>query len=144
MAKRFFTRRIEGAEEQPTVNLTPLIDVGLVILIMFILVAPLLEVDRIELADAASNPDTPSVAVTENSPITVHVLKDNRIMFNSQYVTSDRLETLLRAAKAKYPKVRPQIFHDKSAHFGTYQSVKNAVERAGFDQMDIVLKPSGG
>lgn len=144
MSKRVFSRRHEGAEEQPTVNLTPLIDVVFVILIMFILVAPLLEVDQVELANAASNPNTPPIAVTENSQIAVHVLKDNRILFNSQYVNPDKLEVMLRAAKAKYPKARPQIFHDKSAQFGTYQSVKNAVERAGFDQMDIVLKPSGG
>ena len=143
MSKRLLSRRVEGGEEQPTVNLTPLIDVVFVILIMFILVAPLLEVDQVELAGAAINPNTPAVAVTENSPISIHVLKDNRIAFNSQYVTTDRLVTLLKEAKKKYPQVRPQIFHDRNAFFGTYQAVKNAVEMAGFEQMDIVLKPGG-
>lgn len=38
--------------EEPTVNLTPLIDVVFVILIMFIVIAPLLDLDRIELAQA--------------------------------------------------------------------------------------------
>lgn len=144
MSRRLLSRRVEGGEEQPTVNLTPLIDVVFVILIMFILVAPLLEVDQIDLAGAAANPNIPTVAVTENSPIAIHVLKDNRVTFNSQYVNTDRLVMLLREAKVRHPKARPQIFHDKNASFGTYQSVKNAVELAGFEQMDIVLKPSGG
>ncbi len=143
MSRRLL-RRYAGDEEQPTVNLTPLIDVVFVILIMFILIAPLLEVDQVDLAAATANPRQPSVAVTENSPIAIHVLKNNKISFNSQYVNQDRLLVLLREAKRQHPKARPQVFHDRNAFFGTYQAVKNAVESAGFDQMDIVLKPSGG
>ena len=137
-------RRSRGEEEQPSINLTPLIDVVFVILIMFILVAPLLEIDQVELAGASNNPETERLAASESSPIAIHVLKDNRITFNSQYVTGERLVSLLRQAKIAHPKASPQVFHDKSASFGTYQTVKNAVETAGFTQMDIVLKPSGG
>ncbi len=39
------------------------------------------------------------------------------------------------------PESRPQIFHDKNAKFGTYQTVKNALEAAGFSEMDLILKP---
>lgn len=140
MARRLLGRRL-GEEEQPSVNLTPLIDVVFVILIMFILIAPLLEVDLVELAGSSS--EATAVAAAESSPIAVHVFKDNRITFNNQQVDAPRLTALLREAKRRYPKVRPQIFHDKKASFGTYQSVKNAVEAAGFEQMDIVLKPGG-
>lgn len=128
--------------EEPVVNLTPLIDVVFVILIMFIVVAPLLELDRVDLADAAHNPSEGSTAVSENSPISIHVRKDNTVWFNKTKVNSSELTNLLIKAKARYPKARPQLFHDRTAHFGTYQSVKNAAEAAGFDQMDVVLKPS--
>lgn len=127
--------------EEPTVNLTPLIDVVFVILIMFILVAPMLELDRVELANAASQADS-SISVQETSPITIHVHSNNTISFNEQRVTIEQLPNLLRQAKQRYPKARPQLFHDKKGHFGMYQSVKNAAESAGFQQMDVVLKPS--
>jgi biopolymer transport protein ExbD len=128
--------------DEPTVNLTPLIDVVFVILIMFIVIAPLLELDKVELADAASDPGHGTVSVQENSPISIHVRKDNTIWYNKQIVTADQLLVLLKDAKARYPTARPQLFHDRSAHFGTYQAVKNAAESAGFTQLDIVLKPA--
>jgi biopolymer transport protein ExbD len=128
--------------DEPVVNLTPLIDVVFVILIMFIVVAPLLELDRVDLADAARDPMEGSIAVSENSPISIHVRKDNTVWFNQTKVNPTELTNLLIKAKKRYPKARPQLFHDRTAHFGTYQSVKNAAEAAGFEQMDVVLKPS--
>lgn len=125
--------------EEPTINLTPLIDVVFVILIMFILVAPLLNLDRVELADAGSDAPEGPVAVHERSPITIHVHRDNTVSFNEQPVTVDQLPGLLHEAKKRYPNAKLQLFHDKRGHFGVYQSVKNAAEAAGFNQMDVVL-----
>ena len=128
--------------EEPTVNLTPLIDVVFVILIMFIVIAPLLEMDRVELAEAPIAMFSATSSVQESSPITIHVHQDNTIWFNHQLVTSKELVTLLKQAKLKHPQVHPQIFHDKKAHFGTYQAVKNAAEEAGFSHIEIILKPA--
>jgi biopolymer transport protein ExbD len=130
------------ADEEPTVNLTPLIDVVFVILIMFIVIAPLLELDRVELADAPLAGLGQAHSVQESSPITIHVLQDNTIRFNDQIVSPTELTALLLDAKRHYPQARPQVFHDRRAYFGTYQLVKNAVESAGFSQIDIILKPS--
>jgi len=33
------------------------------------------------------------------------------------------------------------LIHDKQAYFGTYQEIKNAVEDAGFEGMDLLLSP---
>ena len=140
MSRSIKRRTLSAYFEEPTVNLTPLIDVVFVILIMFILVAPLLEVDRVELADAGSA-DTGKIEAHENSPITLHVQADNTILFNKRKVKTTELVDLLKQAKKKYPHAKPHLFHDKRGSFGTYQSVKNAVEEAGFDQMDVVLKP---
>lgn len=141
MSRRGKVARLRHIEE-PTVNLTPLIDVVFVILIMFIVVAPLLELDRVELADGASTHQEGTIIAQENSPITIHVHRDNRVTLNNQPVTLAQLPERLRQAKKRYPRVRPQLFHDRQAHFGVYQAVKNAAEEAGFQQMDIVLKPT--
>lgn len=138
MARRFSRQE---AFEEPTVNLTPLIDVVFVILIMFIVVAPLMELDHVELAEASAKTEDVS-AVTDASPITIYVRKDNTVWMGEEKVHVEQLLFRLKQAKIEFPKARPQLFHDKSAYFGTYQSVKNAVEMAGFKEMDIVLKPS--
>ena len=127
--------------EEPTVNLTPLIDVVFVILIMFILVAPLLELDRLELAEAPSKETDRKLEFRDSGPISIHVQKDNTILFNKRKVKIEELAGLLKQVKLSDPQAIPQLFHDKSAFFGTYQSVKNAAEEAGFAQMDIILKP---
>lgn len=128
--------------EEPTVNLTPLIDVVFVILIMFIVIAPLLELDKVNLADAPKESTEGTSSVQEASPVSIHVHKDNTIWFRNRKVKASDLATLLKKAKREYPQVRPQLFHDRNAHFGTYQAIKNAAEEAGYRQLDIVLKPS--
>lgn len=128
--------------EEPTVNLTPLIDVVFVILIMFIVIAPLLELDRVELADGQIAALSTSSSVQESSPISVHVHQDNVIWFDDHPVTPKELARLLKEAKLRYPQAHPQVFHDRKAQFGTYQSVKNAAEEAGFSHIDIILKPA--
>lgn len=126
-------------EEEANVNLTPLIDVVFVILIMFIVVAPLLEIDRVDLA--AGPPLAPERIQIQKSEITIHVFANNTITLNQQPVTLAQLKMGLEMAKKRWPEAHPQIFHDRQATFGTYQAVKNTVEATGFSEMDVVLKP---
>jgi biopolymer transport protein ExbD len=128
--------------EEPSVNLTPLIDVVFSILIMFIVIAPLLELDKVELAEANPDPENGISAVKEGGPIAIHVHEDNSIWLNQRSVELTHLSELLRSEKLRHPGAKPQVYHDKRASFGTYQSIKNAAERAGFAEMDIILKPA--
>lgn len=137
---RLSLAREEGSEELH-INLTPLIDVVFVLLIMFIVIAPLLELDRIQLASSAGKAIKEASTVQEGSPIAIQVREDDTIYFNKKRVSSLELIEALKIAKRIYPKQIPQLFHDKKAHFGTYQTVKNAVEAAGFEQLDIILEP---
>jgi len=134
-------RSKEHAFEEATINLTPLIDVVFVVLIIFILVAPMLELDRIELATGAATPNKQVAASPENGIITIHVHQDNSVWFNGKRVDEQQLILLLKEAHRLGKNRIPQLFHDKKACFGTYQTVKNAVEIAGFEQLDVILKP---
>lgn len=127
--------------EEPTINLTPLIDVVFVILIMFIVIAPLLELDRIELASGPGKNQKSPVAVQENSLIGIHVMADNTIRFNQRTINPSELTALLIDAKKQFPSAKPQVFHDKRAQFGIYQMIKNSAEKAGFEEIDIILQP---
>ncbi|MEZ5315394.1 MAG: biopolymer transporter ExbD [Chlamydiales bacterium] len=129
-------RRSPILEEAP-INLTPLIDVVFVILIMFIVVAPLVEIDRLELAKGKGLKEP----FQQDKNLTIRVFSDNTITFNHQQVTLEQLQNLLIHAHTKSPLTYPQLFHDRQAYFGTYQSVKNAVEKAGFTQLDVLLNP---
>jgi biopolymer transport protein ExbD len=123
------------------INLTPLIDVVFVVLIMFIIIAPMLEVDKIQLAHASSKESKDMTVIQENSPITLRVRADNTIWLNGKQIIEEELVTLLKLAKKQNPEKIPQLFHDKKAFFGTYQTVKNSLELAGFDELDVILEP---
>lgn len=139
MRKR--TLRSSSSDEEANINLTPLLDVVFVILIMFIVVAPLLETDQIALANSLPELSKESITVNDKYPISIYVKSDNTIWFDKQIMTPEVLESALKSAKQTYPDTKPLIFQDKRAQFGTYQTVKNAVEAAGFPEMEVLLQP---
>jgi biopolymer transport protein ExbD len=126
-------------EEEPSLNLTPLIDVVFVVLILFILIAPMLDVDRVQLASSPAKENRSTLP--EAGPISIHVREDNSIWVRSKKITAEQLVAVLKQEKASKPLQTPQLFHDKKAQFGTYQTVKNSVEMAGFEQLDVILQP---
>jgi biopolymer transport protein ExbD len=141
MRKRDPLYKKEIASEEGLINMTPLIDVVFVVLIMFIIVAPMLELDKVQLATSGQTENKPKSNATESSPVTIHVRADNTIWMNAKSVTVPQLTAILKDAHRKHPHRTPQLFHDKKAQFGTYQSIKNAVEEAGFEEMDVILQP---
>jgi biopolymer transport protein ExbD len=139
--KRRIVASQSNSDEEALINLTPLIDVVFVMLIMFIVVAPILELDQVELARGGAQTKELSSTNQENRSITLHIKKDNTVFLNKQQITLSKLTAQLKEAKKRYPKDIPMLFNDKKSHFGTYQEVKNALEEAGFQDMDIVLSP---
>lgn len=142
MARKLLGRGLDGQPTEPQINMTPLIDVVFVLLISFIVIAPLLELDKVELASGGGVSSHTPVHVENPGPVQIYVLRDNTIRWNNQIVDMRHLQALLEEAKNRYPGVRPQLFHDKSAHFGTYQNVKNILEKVGYQEVDIVLLPT--
>jgi biopolymer transport protein ExbD len=130
-----------ASEEENLINLTPLIDVVFVVLILFILVAPLLESERVALAGAGTQGEKVFKTAEEATPIKIYVFDDNTIWVNNTLIPHQELFSYLQKYSRQMPDVIPQIFHDEKAFFGTYQTVKNALEAAGFQEMDIILKP---
>ena len=134
-------RRSEGEEpfDQPLINLTPLIDVVFVVLITFMIVAPVLDIDRVQLAPGLSR--AKERFATKPAPLTITVRADNTIWVDHQMISLANLSKWLRKEKSLRPEAVPKLIHDSRATFGTYQSVKNMVESCGFEEMDVVLQP---
>ncbi|MEM7175014.1 MAG: biopolymer transporter ExbD [Chlamydiota bacterium] len=130
----------DSASQEQSVNLTPLIDVVFVVLIMFILIAPLVQFDRIQLASGKKEAPPP---MQPADAVKIYVYADNSIQVNGQSVDAANLLAHLKKKRQQFPqKTTVQLFHDKAACFGTYQYIKNKVEIAGFEAMDIILDPN--
>ena len=129
----------DSLDDQSSVNLTPLIDVVFVVLILFILVAPMVELDRVKLAQG---PQKEGVEADSVSALMIHVHEDNSISINKRSIHPENIGPILKALHAQNPTIAPQLFQDRKAFFGTYQMVKNAVEEAGYEELDVVLEPA--
>ncbi len=136
--RRSISNRLQNDEEESLLNLTPLIDVVFVVLIIFILIAPMLDIDKIQLAASSTKKEK---TTPEASPITIQVKEDNSIWIQKKKVSYEELFQILVQEKKKHPNRIPQLFQDKKAQFGTYQTIKNSVENAGFEELDVILQP---
>lgn len=137
MRRKQFQSIDEDLTEEPLINLTPLIDVVFVVLIAFMLIAPVLDIDIVQLAQGGKG----NKMEAANSPLAITLKSDNTIWFHGKRVNLPELEQSLKIEKKRNPLQIPQLIPDKQAHFGEYQSIKNVLESCGFDQMDIVLQP---
>ncbi len=138
MRKKFRPISDEIDADEPLINLTPLIDVVFVVLITFMLIAPVLDIDSVDLAQSGGSGEKKEV---QTGPISIAVHADNTIWVQGTRVSLVQLESLLKQEKKRHPHAIPQLVHDRQATFGTYQSVKNVLESIGFVQMDVILKP---
>ena len=123
--------------EEPPLNLTPLIDVVFVMLISFMLIAPMLDREQVDLVQGG--PQSSSCASA--SPFAITVRSDNSIWLQGRPLSLAELAQQAAILHATQPQLVPQLIHDRSAPFGTYQSIKNTLETAGFDQMDLIVQP---
>ncbi len=137
MRKRSGSQADDTSVEEPFINLTPLIDVVFVVLITFMLIAPVLDIDSVDLALSGGT----EKKEVQAGPVSIIVHADNTLWYQGKKVGFPELETILRQEKKRQPRAIPQLIQDRQAHFGTYQSVKNLLESIGFEQMDVILKP---
>lgn len=134
MRRRQFPIYEEG--EESLINLTPLIDVIFVLLITFMLLAPILNIDHVALAQSG----VMSKQDAANVPLVITLRSDNTIWFRGKSLPLNQLGQMMKAEKSLYPGEYPQLVADKNCHFGLYQDVKNVLEECGFQQMDVVLQ----
>lgn len=140
MARRTVALFDDSEEEEPHINLTPLIDVVFVVLIAFMILAPLLEIDQVELAEAPSASQKKE-SLQEASILAIAVRRNNTIWVGGKQIALSDLDAWLKTEKLRHPGRIPKLFQDKRAEFGTYQAVKNRIEACGFEELDVVLQP---
>ena len=116
------------------INVTPMVDVMLVLLIIFMVAAPLLTVGvPIEL------PETQAKALnSDTQPITISVNSDGEVYLNDTVIPIDEVVAKLQAvAKAGYEE-RIFVRGDRSADYGTVMRVMARISAAGFRNIGLV------
>ena len=116
------------------INVTPLVDVMLVLLVVFIVTAPLLTN-----AIPISLPKTEAVApVEQKDPLVVSIDGGGKLFINKDEIQPDLLESSLQAAKAKDPQVRVQLQADDGVNYGEVARAMASIERAGITKLSVI------
>ena len=124
----------DSDEVMSEINVTPLVDVMLVLLVVFIVTAPLLT-NSIPI----NLPKTESVApVEQKDPLVVSIDDKGKVFINKDEVEPSLLEFNLQAAKAKDPEVRVQLQADNGVNYGEVARAMASIERAGITKLSVI------
>lgn len=119
------------------INITPLVDVVLVLLLIFMLTAPVLQSGVI-----VAIPKTRSVNQLTEERMVVTIDKDQNVFLQDKPVNVNDLPNLLRTVGSA-PTAKRIIYlrADERVPFGAFASVMDAVKQAGITDISIVTQP---
>lgn len=117
------------------INVTPLVDVTLVLLIVFMVTTPMLQRGTdVEL------PRSRTGAVKAEDRLTLTLARDRRVYLNDQEVPPQALAARLRAAAAARPDRILYFRGDAAVPYGTVVEVMDAVKAAGFESVGMITE----
>jgi biopolymer transport protein TolR len=130
------TRSGRGGGAFREINVTPLVDVMLVLLIVFMVTAPLLTSGlQIDLPEVQAS-NTP----VKDAKLVVSITKEERILFGEDDVTKNVERALL-----ENPRVQKEhelyIRADKQAHYGVVARAVAAARSAGVTSLNLLVEP---
>jgi len=129
--------RTPGPQPMSDINMTPLVDVMLVLVVIFIITAPLLASSiRLDLprTSAAKPADVPLF-------VTVVLDRSGQAFLDDKPATADQLaQRLAQAAKAN-PDTEIQLRADAGVPYGRVVEVMGAAQKAGLNRIGFVAEP---
>jgi biopolymer transport protein TolR len=130
-------KRDEGSKVSSEINVTPMVDVMLVLLIIFMVVTPMLQKGiSVDMAKV-NNPEQMQDADKEDA-LLVSITRDGKVYFGSEQITVDNLTTKVKDRLANKMDKRVYVKADMRARFGSVVGVVDSVRAAGVDDLGLL------
>jgi biopolymer transport protein TolR len=129
--------RTEAPRPMSDINVTPLVDVMLVLVVILIITAPLMASSlRLDLpkAEAAKPADAPKF-------VTVGLDRAGGLFLDDKPVSSEQLARGLAEAARQNPDTEVQLRADQSVPYGRVVQVMGAAQKAGLNRIGFVAEP---
>ena len=132
--------RRSRARPMAEINVTPFVDVMMVLLIIFMVAAPLLTVGvPVELPKTAAS----ALPSETEEPLTVTIASDGRVLIQTTEVARDALVSRLRAIAAERADDRVFLRADGTVPYETVAQVMGALNAGGFSSIGLVTDVGG-
>jgi biopolymer transport protein TolR len=118
------------------INITPLVDVVLVLLVIFMLAAPVLQ-SGIEVAV----PKTRTVKEISEQRTVVTITKDQSVYLGDKQVNINELPMQLRASETDPSHRVIYLRADERVPFGVFATVMDSVKQAGITNINVITQP---
>ena len=120
-------------------NVVPLVDVMLVLLVIFIVTAPLLTHSvKIDLPKASSTPN-----VTKPEHIEFGIRPGDELFWNGERIAAAELEARFATVAQRQPQPELHIRADRDARYESVAQVMGAAARAGLTRIGFITEPAG-
>jgi len=131
------SKRNEGAKISSAINVTPMVDVMLVLLIIFMVVTPMLQKGiSVDMAPV-NNPEQMPDADKEDA-LLVSITKDGKVYFGSDQIQVDNLTQKVKDRLANKQDKRVYVKADMRTRFGYFVQVVDNVRAAGVDDLGLL------
>jgi biopolymer transport protein TolR len=130
-------KRNEGAKVSSDINVTPMVDVMLVLLIIFMVVTPMLQKGHSVDMAKVNNPEQMPDADKEDA-LLVTVTRDGQVYFGTDQIAVDVLTNKVKDRLANKPDKRVYVKADMRARFGFVVQVVDSVRAAGVDDLGLL------
>lgn len=126
-----------GAQRpKPHMNVTPLVDVVLVLLIIFMIVIPAMEEGLHLSVPQIENPD-PEDGEQGGEPVMLAIDDRGRLYLDEQLVPDDELEAHLHRAHAREPRRRLVLRGDRGVDYGSVRGLFRRAQTVGFPGISL-------
>ena len=133
-------KRRTRARPMAEINVTPFVDVMMVLLIIFMVAAPLLTVGvPVELPKTAAT----ALPADQEEPLTVTITADGAVQIQTTDVARDQLVSRLRAIAAERTSDRVFLRADGTVSYNTVMQVMGALNAGGFANIGLVTDVGG-
>ncbi len=131
------SKRDEGSKISSDINVTPMVDVMLVLLIIFMVITPMLQkgisVDLAKVNSPEAMPDA-----DKEDALVVAVMRDGKVFFGTDQIQVDQLTQKVKDRLANRADKRVFIRSDARAKFGAVVEVVDNVRSAGVDDLGLL------
>ncbi len=131
-----FSTESDNDDVVSEINITPLVDVMLVLLVAFIVTVPLLN-NAIHL----NLPKTEATASAPDRPVTVSVDKAGNVYIEKRRIAQEARDAEFARLHAQQPDAQVTLQGDEGTPYGNVAKVLAALERAGITKLAVLTRP---